>query len=212
MKKAIVLLALVVLIGGCASTDYITRNGPDINPIGQIYYTNVNIWYTNPKKISSHNFIDGIILPIGTKVKILSYRGRTIEFSSDPEPILSMSNSVGSGISLETYFERYFSKEDTLTEGSIFSKLTNEEKTSVKEAKVKGGMSKESVLISWGYPPPRWVVNPMVSNIWQYLGANENWLYRISFVNGKVFRIEETEIGRKTPVGRRIRTKVIEEK
>lgn len=208
MEKTIVLLALVVLLGGCASAEYITRNGQDINPTGQTYYTKVNIWYTNPKKIFANSFILGSILPMGTKVKILHCKGREIKFSVDLASTFMNSESSfslvlyrKSIINFKQLFDRYFAKEDTMAEGGAFFKLTPEEQNSVKNGEINYGMNKEGVLMAYGYPPDWIVPDPKFSNFWEYKGRDEIW--RVYFENNKVSKIGQVKFGVRVPfVGR----------
>ncbi len=204
MKKTIALLALVVLIGGCASAEYITRNGRDINPIGQTYYTKANIWYTNPKEIFANSLLLGSILPIGTKVEILRCKGREIKFSVDSASAFMNAESTfslvlyrKSIINLKQLFDRYFTKEDTMAEEGAFFKLTPEEQNSVKNGEINYGMNKEVVLMAYGYPPDWIVPDPKLSNFWEYKGRDERW--RIYFENNKVSKIQQVKFGFKRP-------------
>ncbi|MBU1810545.1 MAG: DUF2845 domain-containing protein [Candidatus Omnitrophica bacterium] len=216
MKKVIVLLVLVVLIGGCASAEYITRNVRDSNPIGQTYYTKVNIWYTNPKEIFANSLLLGSILPIGTKVEILRCKGREIKFSVNSSSAFINSGSTfslvlyrKSIINMTQLFDRYFTKEDTMAEDGAFFKLTLEEQKSVKSGEINYGMNKETVLMTYGYPPDWIVPDPKLSNFWEYNARDKRW--RIYFEDNKISKIEQVKFGVRIPfVGRK--EKVTEKK
>ena len=190
MKKLIYLFVMAIMAGGCA-TATIIENGKSVNPIGQTYYTKANIWYEKPSVIISLNLHIGNILPLGTEVKIVSCSGNTIRFTNDGGVTFSLINaSRYSDISLETLFGEYFSRNNITADGGDFSKLTNEEQESIKRGVITEGMSKEAVLMSWGYPPSH--KTPSLSgNIWRYWVGGSGDRIVVYFYNNAVVSEED---------------------
>ena len=193
MKKIIILLTLVILLAGCASkAPYITENGKNINPIGQTYYTKGNIWYTKQDKIQSINWHVGAILPAGTIVKIIGYGSDKIEFEAFKMsmPFTLINAKKHSIIQLEELFKQYFSKEDIYAKGNLVSKFTQEEQINIKKGIISEGMSKEAVLVAYGYPPSHRTPS-ITSDYWEYW-KNKFKRDIVYFQNNRVVKIEHT--------------------
>jgi len=128
--------------------------GARLAPQGKTYFTRVNIWYENPGRILSTNYHRGGRIPAGTEVKILNYGNGKITFFDAGTGVMTLWHARRhSRISLEALFERHFSEENVTAEGGTFNKLTEDEKRNVLAGTVANGMSKEAVLMAYGYPP-----------------------------------------------------------
>lgn len=191
MKKLIIVLALAVLLGGC-TTATVMKEGKQVSPIGREYYTKVNIWYEKQNKILSVNWHVGAILHAGIKVEIVRYGGNRVTFKAEniTEPFTLVNASRYSIISLEELFKRYFSKEDIKAEGGILSKFTEEELANIKKGAITEGMSKEAVLVAYGYPPSNRTPD-ITSDYWQYF-RNKFVRDLVNFQDNKVVNIERT--------------------
>lgn len=140
---------------------------------GKIFYTTTNIWYENNNSIESTNYHRGLILPIGTKVKITTVWDETkpfagvtaldqerlsiyIQFKDESDKsykIIFLSRHAAAGSTVWDLFKQYFSQNDPMAEGGAFSSLTSEEQKMVRAGKIAPGMSKKAVIMAYGYPP-----------------------------------------------------------
>jgi len=170
MKKIVVLLALVVLLSGCASVS-INEGGVSINPVGKIYYTKINIWYKYPDKIKSTNNIDGTFLSLGTKVKILEFDSGKVKFIDIARDqfytIIFVKKHTP--MTSQELFNRYFSENNIMDTNGEFNKVTSKEQEGIKKGRIFPGMSKKAVLLTLGYPPNHKTPS-LEGNIWLYWG------------------------------------------
>lgn len=124
--------------------------------IDQDYFLKVNVWYEHlkEKKILSTNYHKGKMLKVGDKFKIIDLAGRGIIFSDEKGVEYAIiHHKKYTPISSIELFERYFSKTSVMAAGAAFTKFTQEEQKNIRNGKIVKGMSKESVLMSYGYPP-----------------------------------------------------------
>ena len=120
---------------------------------GATYYTKANIWYARPTKIPSTNYHVGTILPVGTKVDMISMSDDLIVFKDQKGIIYNIQFIPKfSGPSLMTYLNAYFS-EDNILKSRTYKKMSKEEKANISMGAIAEGMSKEAVLMSYGVPP-----------------------------------------------------------
>ena len=105
-------------------------------------------------------------------------------------------------------FNYYFSMENPTDLNGKFFNLTKEEQENIRKNNIDYGMSKDAVLMAYGYPPfsRSWTVD-VKSDEWRYIEDNRRWT-GVYFQDNKVFKIEDIELGLKTPVGRRQKVKV----
>ena len=131
-------------------------------------YTSVNIWMERPDAILSTNYHRGTIIPAGTAVVILRRRGDQIQFRTDAGAVYKLIHAKRhSTIDLEELFRRNFSKENVMAPNGKFSRLSEMEKRNVKAGKVALGMSKDAVLMAYGYPPSHRTASP----------SEDTWIY-----------------------------------
>jgi len=161
------------------------------SPVGETYYTKVNIWYEFPEKIFSTNYHKGTMMPVGSKVKITKKSGNEISFTK--EGLAGVTFTIinvrkYSLASTDELFARYFSKDDPKVPGGEFSKLSSHEKENVESGSLAEGMSKEAAIMTYGYPPKHRTPD-LANDIWYY------WLSRVvmnqvTFKNNKIIKIE----------------------
>ena len=94
-------------------------------------------------------------------------------------------------ISFRKLFERYFSETDVKSTDGQFSKFTKDEQENIENGTISAGMSKEAVLMAYGYPPSHRTPR-LSSNVWNY------WKSRyvrvlVSFKDNKIMSIEEID-------------------
>ena len=157
---------------------------------GEIFYTTANMWHESPSNFCSVNFHRGYIIPIGTKVKIIRYGGSRIKFFDEDRkiPYTYMHSRKHSRIKLRELFDRYFYKESIMAEGGKFGKLTKEEQANVEEGIIAVGMSKEAVLMAYGYPPTH-QTRSLKNDTWTYWESRAGRIV-IHFKNNVVSEIE----------------------
>ena len=136
---------------------------------GEIYYTRANMWFEHPTNFLSTNFHKGMIIPAGTEVKVLGVSGVKIRFVNEKDGVTYeyIHALKHSRITLTQLFDQYFSKESVMTAGGEFSKFTKEEQENIKNGVIATGMSKEAVLMAYGYPPSHKTPN-LTSDVWLY--------------------------------------------
>jgi len=201
MKKIVWLLALAILVSGCAKHRGLTIDEKTtVNSLlGQTYYTQTNIWFSDLDNGKFNQFHKGSVLPVGSKVKLIECSGGEIKFSDETGMSYLMVNSLRSTIDLMTFFNRYFSKENVMSENGRFSKFTKQEQDNIKKNTIDYDMSKEAVLMAYGYPPAQKDFTPDTrSNQWRYLEDYNRRTY-VYFKNNMVIKIEDTRPGHRRP-------------
>lgn len=148
----LVTILFSLLLTACNTID--TKEASKI--IGQEYFLNVNVWYEplKEKKILSTNYHISKMLKAGEKFKIIDLAGKEIIFSDEKGVEYAIiHHKKYTPISLIELFDRYFSKTSVMAAGGAFTKFTQEEQKNIRDGKIVKGMSKEAVLMSYGYPP-----------------------------------------------------------
>ena len=121
---------------------------------GRMFYTKVNIWYEDPSYIPSTNYHQGGMIPAGTRVKIVDMGAGKIAFLDRATGLMTLVHvRRHSRLGFDEVFDRYFSSENIKTDGGPFQKLTDLERRNVLNGKIAPGMSKEAVIMAFGYPP-----------------------------------------------------------
>lgn len=161
-----------LMSGGCA--DPVVMSEVLQQRQDQKVYTRYNLWYLNPKKISSLNIQDGTFLPIGSEVEAvgtghsyitgistltfrdLSGREYTIDF--DPGYRLC---------SLRDFIAQTFTTEPPET---TFKDIPATSLERIKAGQVVSGMNRREVMLAYGPPPA--IRTPNL--------RNETWIYWIS--------------------------------
>ncbi|HDZ01481.1 MAG TPA: hypothetical protein ENH52_08470 [Nitrospirae bacterium] len=138
--------------------------------VGKAFYTTANIWYERPAKIYSTNYHKGAILPVGTKVTIKKVGSRGISFvdNNGLDYRIVYVKRHHPNVSVWDYFDQYFSEKDPMRRGGPYKKFSKTEQDNIKKGIIVAGMSKDAVLMSYGYPPS--VKTPSLkSNNWVYM-------------------------------------------
>ncbi len=131
------------------------------------YYLAHNLWYENPSWIEAINFKQlQDVIPVGTEVvDIEVYSGRRVQslgnscitfgIPGDSKTFRIMVNDryqtgVGQTLSMEALCARTFTAQpfDEMIIG-----FKPEEIENIRSGTIQKGMSKDAVLMSWGYPP-----------------------------------------------------------
>jgi hypothetical protein len=111
----------------------------------------------------------GVIIPVGTKVHVVSLKKKTITFQPLDSGITFTMTHVRkySTITMQEFFDRYFSIENPVAEGGRLQRFTYEEQKNIRSGKIAVGMSKEAVLMAYGYPPTH-TTRDLSDNTWTY--------------------------------------------
>ncbi|MDL1964971.1 MAG: hypothetical protein LWW98_11745 [Deltaproteobacteria bacterium] len=197
ITKYLLCFFVIVNFAGCLSfstghSENSEEKSGDI-PVGTIYYTGVNIWYEKPNKISSINYHKGTKLPIGTKVKIVGFGNRKIQFIQvdTSQTFTIVHHKKYTRIKLKELFDRYFSEKRALAEGGCFHDVTKNEKENIKNGSIAFYMSKAAVVMAYGYPPSH--KTPLLSNnVWYYWHSRFQEVI-VHFKDNKLYKIERME-------------------
>ena len=151
----LVTILFSLLLTACNTIDTIdTKEASKI--IGQEYFLKVNVWYEplKEKKIPSTNYHISEMLKVGEKFKIIDLAGKEIIFSDEKGVEYAIIHyTKHNPISQAELFDHYFSKTSVMENGGVFEKFTQEEQENIRNGQIVKGMSKEAVLMSYGYPP-----------------------------------------------------------
>ena len=117
------------------------------------YYTKMNIWYEKAEKILSTNYHKGNMISVGSEVRVMKSNAKKIEFVDDKGTKFRI-KLVKDYTNLEEqpFFDRYFSKENILN-GDQYRSFSSMEKENITAGTLREGMSKDAVLVAYGYPP-----------------------------------------------------------
>lgn len=170
-STAVILLAVASFFSSGATASAQDEGGKQ--------YTRCNIWFErNP--ISTINYKVGTIIPAGTEVSGVQMIEATARFRRVTKQITFTVVDTGAsyaiaydpryspGLTIEAEKNRFISDKtlDELTDG-----FTDKEKECVKAGILKEGISKEAVLVAYGYPPAH-KTPTLEMNTWTY------WTYR----------------------------------
>lgn len=172
----LVILGLLISLGVSAD---------DGGPVGKRHYTQVNIWYERPMKILDTNYHKGAIIPVGTKVTILKTSGKAIVFTDKHGVKYRIIHKARHNkVAVPVTLERMFSRKNVMAKGGKFHRFTKEEQNNIRAGVVSVGMSREAVLMAYGYPPT--IRTPSIKmGTWTYW--RNRWVTEIvQFANGKV--------------------------
>lgn len=147
----------------------------EVTPLGEgEYYTAYNLWYEQPEKLYSINYKKGRLVPAGTRVDQVSVksgrRGR-ISFRHidyDTTYTILLQAKFHPKLTIDDIRERL------LTDQPISVRMANMsdvDKEGIEKGVVLPGMSKDAVLISFGYPPEHRTASTKMKD-WYY------WMHR----------------------------------
>ena len=165
-KLTFVLVGLV--LSWCASADDLA---------GKTMYVQTNMWYENPQKIVATNYHVGTLLAPGTKVTIDEVEDESIRFKDASGTqyriviVVKHNNVLGPAL-----VQRLFGADDPMATDGRFQKFTKEEQDNIRAGYIVKGMSKEAVLMAYGYPPTIRTASTDL-NIWTYW--KNRWVTRI---------------------------------
>lgn len=161
---------------------------------GQTVYTAYNIWYEPGKEntLWCINYKTGDYIPAGTEVNEVALSRAVAGRKAGAEPLsvsfvtvddgkkywVNINQKFHPGKTIHDYIDLMFTEKtfDELTAG-----FNEEEIGAIREGVVKVGMSKEAVLVAYGYPPEHKTPD---------LESNE-WIYWINRFRSKTINFDE---------------------
>lgn len=126
-----------------------SENQPKIE---ERFFAKSNIWVDDG--VLSSDYRQGTMLPIGTSVLISQFDTKQVLLTVEKGEIsnISLVQSELSDISLKRTFYRYFDKQSPIDAGALYI-FSDDIKKNILAGRVKKGMSKAAVLMSYGHPP-----------------------------------------------------------
>ena len=183
LRKIFVLTASLLVATGIAGCRQIIVAEVLQQPLGKKIYLKQNIWYENPRKISCLNIQKGKILTFGTEVEPVSATDYQLTFKTPKDGKRYTIDYYHSLVMLpmEGYIKRIFTMKtrDELTKGMKPSHVKM-----MLKGKVKRGMTKKQVLLTFGKPAACRTPSTLNST-WIYW-LSEDSVYRIVFRRGKI--------------------------
>jgi len=174
--------------------------------VGKEAYLQTNLWFENPKKIFSTNYHKGVMLPAGTRVRIklvgyYSDSPGSPQLSMDEEQMIVFQTVADKveyriryvskhhgKVSVKELAEMYFKETDPL-KSAAYAGFSQQEKDAIRRGVIEKGMSKEAVLMSYGYPPHH--RTPSVKyDTWIYWHSRYVRKLVQFYDNGRVYRIQ----------------------
>ncbi len=173
MEKINTFSAYIILIGLTVVINCIsTKNGPEVvaADTNEYYYTAYNIWYEDSYKIYAINYKTGQMLPAGARVKFLGYGQERLPYfefrvlSENRVFRMHLQPRHQSDLTIQQVKERTLTKKDFSV---LTANFTDREKTAIRAGKIITGMSKDAVIVSFGYPP-KFRTPDLSLNLWIY--------------------------------------------
>lgn len=148
--KPVAACVALALLCSCA---IFTSNKKHAAVKGSVFFTKVNMWHVK-EEILSTNYHLGELLPAGTRVTVTRCRGGKIEFESEAGNKYTLVHATRhSRIELGKLFDRHFGRSDVTSSIGIYADFSPREQANVDEGTIAIGMSKNAVLMAYGYPP-----------------------------------------------------------
>jgi hypothetical protein len=180
----VLLISFTIL--SCASGSGGSSSVP--SQAGKTAYTLTNLWYEKPMKLLPI-FHKGTMIPVGTKVKIEDTSSSTIEFSREDGMRFRIYSQKYYKMTGDEMAKQLFGDKNPTAKGGKFHQFSKMEREQIKRGQVKKGMSKDAVIMAYGYPPTH--VNPSIeANTWQVWKNRWNRMI-INFKGGKVSSIQD---------------------
>ena len=162
----LVILSLFLLVA--CNTGGVREDSPASKMVGNSAYLKVNLWYERPKKILTTNYHKGIMLKVGAKFDIIAINSRRIVFRGKHGlEFTIVKQRKHTLVDMAHVLERTFSIRDETKADGRFAHFSKMEQKNIRKGKVVRGMSKQAVLMSYGYPPEHRTPS-IESDNWKY--------------------------------------------
>jgi hypothetical protein len=146
---ALTVLAIVVLLAGCASKSKRSVADPRV---GKVFYLCCNLRY-DPKKPEITDAIptQGTLIPFATRVEVQKVTTDTVLFQAAGHPPITLDYDHGTkALPFDHYLGRLFVTEDPRLK---LKKVPARQVKLVEKGSLAPGMTRDQVLMAVGYPP-----------------------------------------------------------
>lgn len=170
-NRAILTARIFVLLLIAFSFCGLSLAAGDSNWEDKTFYLGHNVWFEQPIKIPTTNYHKGMILKVGSQATITRVTDRTADFSVEGATYrLVYVRNHHANVSIADVIKRTFLSENPL-KSSKYRSFSKSEKANIKDGTIEKGMSKDAVIMAYGYPPDH--RTPSINNnIWTY------WMHR----------------------------------
>lgn len=137
-----------VLLCGCVTEVVV----PEVlqQPIDSKVYLAYNVWYQNPNEVSCLNIQTGRVLPIGSEVTPLSASEKHVTFvDANGVEFTILFDAESMMIPVQEYIRRLFTLKSA---DELLKDLPAEHQEKILAAQILPKMSKEEVILAYGYP------------------------------------------------------------
>jgi len=201
----VVKIILIFLMYSITNLNFVSASATPIEKDEKVFkvrnegplFTAYNMWYETGKENAMWciNYKKGAMIPAATEVKDVRIveaetgrfqggSGLAISFitvDDEQKYMVNFNQKFHPGTDIEDYLDRMFTNKtfDQLTEG-----MTAKEIEGIKKGVVKIGMSKQAVIISYGYPPEHKTGSP----------DEDVWIYWMSRFQSKPIHFDENNL------------------
>lgn len=181
------------ILSGMAAAIILTSCVSGVRESGETLYTAVNMWYEHPLKLLSTNYHRGIMIPAGTKIEMIGIGFSRFTFEMDGMPnefvITYAARHDAPGNTFDDFLDSWFLGRDPLGPGTPYESFSSMEKEQIEKGELAVGMSKNAVLMAYGYPPGH-MTPALDSRIWKYWNSRASTVF-VFFKDGRVSKMEK---------------------
>jgi hypothetical protein len=187
MKRLTLIILCIVLMTGTIVSAKKWPWKQDDTLDGREVYLKYNLRFDpGQKKASCVNHQNGLIVPAGSKIQVISYTGKAIFILlEDGTEVRVDYNYKFTGLTPMNWIEKVTSPTDPMAGWK--QKFTKLEWKGIKSGKALRNMRKDAVLVALGYPPVHKTAS-LEADTWVYW-ANRYTTFNVGFAKGKVIRI-----------------------
>jgi len=181
-KRLLIFAVCPFLFWSCARIARVMDDSPPVS-LGE-FYTQVNMWVEYPKPILSSNYHMGEMIPLGSSVTLTAANARDIKFIYNGRQFTLRHERRHTFASIGELQNRMFKTTNPL-ESAAFTSLSAQQQADVRAGNVTVGMTKEAVLMAYGYPPEN-ETSSTAANTWVYWRSKFQPRKSVTFADGKV--------------------------
>ena len=173
-------------LGGCGGASVSPEHAKQVEEHAQMY-TQVPM-FAQVSSITTLNYVTGFPIPVNSIVFYEDINSKQLAFTYNQKRYYLRNAPRYSQTNMDQMLDRYFAKSKV-----DLSKFTKKEQEMIKKGKVEVGMSKEAVILAYGYPPvhatPSLDMDAWKYWKWQHGYASDTLV--LHFKNNKLSSIED---------------------
>ena len=177
-KRLLILAACPLLFWACSRTASV---GSTPASLGE-FYTQVNMWVEVKGVIPTTNYHMGELIPLGSRVTVTAANARDIKFNYNGRALTMRREHRHTLASVGEVQNRMFNSTNPL-QSAAFTSLSAQHQADVRAGRVTVGMTKEAVLMAYGYPPEH--ETAIAGDVWKFW-RNRYISQTVTFANGRV--------------------------